>query len=196
MFIGTLSLCCTLPVLDLLNIGYFINCNIVHIHISLMFCHYMSCIYSYRLWNVLTVLLTVILPHIHISLMFCHYVSCIYSYKLKCFDCVINCNLVHIHISLMFCHYVSCIYSYRLWNVLTVIFSHIHISLTFCWYRYTISLKLLRLLKAANTSLMCCILASSALNCCYLCTELYDITTQKTVNVISLDMRTSNLTFI
>jgi len=47
-----------------------------HIHISLMFCHYISCIYSYRLWNVLTVLLTVILSHIHISLMFCHHISC------------------------------------------------------------------------------------------------------------------------
>ena len=53
-----------------------------HIHISLMFSHYRSYIYSYRLWNVLTVLLTVILSHIHISLMFCHYISCIYSYRL------------------------------------------------------------------------------------------------------------------
>jgi len=52
-----------------------------HIHIPLMFCHYISCIYSYRLWNVLTTLLTVILSHIHISHMFCHYISCIYSYR-------------------------------------------------------------------------------------------------------------------
>jgi hypothetical protein len=31
--------------------------------------------HTHTLWNVLTVLLTVILSHIHISLMFCHYIS-------------------------------------------------------------------------------------------------------------------------
>jgi len=88
-----------------------------------MFCHYISCIYSYRLWNILTVLLTVILSYNHISLMFCHFISCIYGYWLwnvltvilshihtfahvlslhilyiqlhtvKCLACIINCNI-------------------------------------------------------------------------------------------------------
>jgi len=48
-------------------INCIINCNIVPYSYFLMFCYYISCIYSYRLWNVLTVLLTVILSHIHIS---------------------------------------------------------------------------------------------------------------------------------
>jgi len=59
-----------------------LNVILSHIHISLMFCHYISCIYSYRLWNLLTVLLNVILSYIQSSLIFCYYISCIYTYKL------------------------------------------------------------------------------------------------------------------
>jgi hypothetical protein len=67
-------------VLDHVNI--FLSTVILsYIHISLLFCHYISCIYSYILWNVLTVLLTIILSHIHISPMFCYYISCIHTYK-------------------------------------------------------------------------------------------------------------------
>ena len=43
---------------------------------------YIFSIYSYRLWNILTISLTAIISHIHISLMFCHYISCIYSHRL------------------------------------------------------------------------------------------------------------------
>jgi hypothetical protein len=38
--------------------------------------------FNYKLCNILTVLLTVILSHIYISFMFCHCISCIYSYRL------------------------------------------------------------------------------------------------------------------
>jgi hypothetical protein len=69
-----------------------------HIYISLMFCHYIFCIYSYRLWNIFTLLLNVTLSHIHISLMFCHYISCIYSYTLRnIFTLLLNLILSHIH---------------------------------------------------------------------------------------------------
>jgi hypothetical protein len=66
------------------------------VHISLMFCHYISCIYIYRLWNILTVLPAVILSLVHISFMFWRYISCIYSYGLWI---VLTVILSHIHIS-------------------------------------------------------------------------------------------------
>ena len=73
-------------------------------------CYLLPCIYPYNIWNVLTVLLTVILSHIHVSLMFCHYISCIYSYRLwNVLTVLLTVILSHIHISLMFCHYMSCI---------------------------------------------------------------------------------------
>ena len=46
-------------------INCIINCNIVPIHISHMFCHYISSIYSYRLQNILNVLSTAIYYSIH-----------------------------------------------------------------------------------------------------------------------------------
>jgi len=70
-------------------INCIINCNIAVTNMSLTFYYYISCIYTYKFWNVLTVLyklwnvLNVILSHIHISLMFCYYVSCIYTYILR-----------------------------------------------------------------------------------------------------------------
>ena len=60
----------------------FIIFILIYILIFLVLCWYIHCIYSYKLWNILTLLLTVILSHIHISPMFCHYISCIYSYRL------------------------------------------------------------------------------------------------------------------
>ena len=49
-----------------------VSCVILsHIHLfPPMFCHYISCVYSYKLWNVLTVL-TVILSHFHIFHILC-----------------------------------------------------------------------------------------------------------------------------
>ena len=113
---------------------------------SLMFCHYISCMYSYRLWNILTVLLTVILSHIPISFMFCYYISCIYSYRLwNLLTLLLTVILSHIHIPLMFFSYISCIYSYRLWNLWTVLLivtsSRIFISLMFC-YKFSLYIQL------------------------------------------------------
>ena len=60
------------------------GCRFCFLYIQYIFL--LSCIYSYRLWNILTVLLTLILSHIHISLMFCHYISCKYTYKLPLYS--------------------------------------------------------------------------------------------------------------
>jgi uncharacterized membrane protein len=93
---------------------------------SLMFCHYISCIYSYRLWKVLTVLLTVILSHIHISLMFCYYISCIYSNRLwNILTVLLTVILSHILISFMFCYYIS--YTQTFTHTHTHTHAHIYI---------------------------------------------------------------------
>jgi hypothetical protein len=64
----------------------FLTVILSHIHISLMFCHYISCIYSYRLWNILTV----ILFHIHISLTLSLHILYVQLQTVK----YINCNIV------------------------------------------------------------------------------------------------------
>ena len=81
------------------------NVILSHIYISLMFCNYISCTYSYRLWNILTV----IFSRIHISLMFCHYISCIYSYRLWNILTVI---MSHINISP--------------YSVTSILYTHLH----------------------------------------------------------------------
>ena len=85
-------------------------------------CYLLSCIYSYKTWNVLTVLLTVILSHIHISLMFCYYISCIYIYRLinVLIVFIINYNIVPFlyfpHVMLLIILYIQV----KIWNILTV----------------------------------------------------------------------------
>ena len=100
----------TFPVNISTNLKYIkciFKCNTAHISIFPMFCHYKSCIYSYRLWNVLNVLLIVLLSHIHISLMFCCYISCIYSYRL--WNILLTVILSYIYFFPMLYYYLFCI---------------------------------------------------------------------------------------
>jgi hypothetical protein len=53
---------------------------LIYILIFLVLCCCIYCIYCYKLWTILTLLLTIILPCNHISLIFCYYISYSYSY--------------------------------------------------------------------------------------------------------------------
>ena len=80
----------------------YINSNIVPYSDFHHIRYYIFCIYSYRMWNVLTVLLTVILFYIHISYMFSYCTRCIYSYRLlNILTVLLNVILSYILISLM-----------------------------------------------------------------------------------------------
>ena len=65
---------------------------------SSYYVYYISCIYTCRFWNVLTLLSNVILSNIHIIpillLILLQIILYIYLHTLGCIYCIINCNIV------------------------------------------------------------------------------------------------------
>jgi len=59
-----------------------------------LFYHYISCLYSYRLWNLLTGLINVIMSHIHIFSIFVAYYPVYTGTELKIINSNIDCNIV------------------------------------------------------------------------------------------------------
>ena len=70
-------LCIQLQTLNFIN--SIINLIWSLIHVSLIFCYYISCIYTNRLWNILRVLWNVILSNINILPIFYYHLPCIYE---------------------------------------------------------------------------------------------------------------------
>ena len=132
-------------------INCIMNCNIVpNLSYPILLLLQIILYIHLKLWNVLTVLSSVILSNIHIinillllQVILCVYV-CIYIYIyifLNILTVLSNVMLSHIHI-FPYCVINYCIYIYiymyikTLWNILnilTVIFSYIYIFLTLCY---------------------------------------------------------------
>ena len=95
------------PVYTHTNFKY-INCIINCSNVSFLYFPHikLSCIYTYKIWNILNILLTAVLSHIYIFPMFCFYISCVYTYRLWNILIVFsNVILSYIYIFPMLCYY-------------------------------------------------------------------------------------------
>ena len=115
----------------------YINCIINCSNVSFLYFPHvkLSCIYTYKIWNILNILLTAVLPHIYIFLMFCYCLSCIYTYMLWNILTVFS-NIILSYIYIFPCYVtIIIIYTYTFWKVLTVlstvILSDIYFSLCY-----------------------------------------------------------------
>ena len=93
----------------------YINCIINCSNVSfLYFLHIkLSCIYTYKIWNILNILLTAILPHIykyththtHIPLVLLLHILYVHLQTLKYINCIFKCNIILYLYFPMLCYY-------------------------------------------------------------------------------------------